>query len=173
LGAGQGAAPQGDQGAAHVVLAHPNLASDFGRVELLTAGDLAGLVELLDAVQRPPRRQTLLELGAAAVGVGALQRLELLRGWVAVTNWLDAQASQPPVGLLAGAQGVQPLAGDRAGGADLSRQLGRVERLAAGQLAGQVGVGDPVAHQPAALAVGAQHPHQVTGEPRRHAHFAG
>ena len=68
-----------------------------------------------------------------------------------------------------------------AGGADLGGQLGRVEPLAAGQFAGQVGVGDLVADQPApqlrelgvALAVGAQHPHQVAGEPGRHADLAG
>src|SRR5512133_4018591 len=145
LGAGLGAAPQRDQGAPHIVLAYPSLASDRGRVERLAAGDLTGLVELLDAVQRPPRRSGVFELGAAPVGVDGLQRLELLRGWLAVACRLDAQASQPPVGLAAGAQGVEPLAGDRAGGADLGRQLGRVELLAAGELAGQVGVGDPVA----------------------------
>ena len=87
-------------------------------------------------------------VGAAAVGVDGLQRLQLLRGRVAVADRLGPQASQARVGLAAGPQGVQPLAGDRGGGADLGRQLGWVEPLAAGRLAGQVGVGDLVAHQP-------------------------
>jgi len=61
------------------VLAHLDLAGDLGRVELLATGDLAGLVELLDALQRPPRRGRLVGLGSATVGVDGLQRLELLR----------------------------------------------------------------------------------------------
>ena len=81
----------------------------------------------------------------AAVGVGGLQPGSCSGVGAAVADRLGPQAGQPPVALLAGAQGVQPLAGDRGGGADLGRQLGRVELLAAGQLAGQVGVGDLVA----------------------------
>jgi hypothetical protein len=172
-------APQRQQGAAHVVLAHVELAGDRGRDEWLATGDLVVLVELLDALQRPPRGPGVLDLGAGAAGVGRLQGLDLLGGRVAVADRLAAQASQSAVGLVAGAQGVQPLAGDRGRRADLGRQLGGVEPLATRQLAGEVGVGDPVAHQPGAqlgqlrvaLAVGAQHPQQVTGEPRRHAHL--
>jgi hypothetical protein len=76
---------------------------------------------------------------------------------------------------------VEPLAGDHRAGADLGGQLGRIQWLIAGKLAGQVGVGDPVADQAAAqlgqlrvaVAVGAQDPHQVTGEPGGHADLAG
>jgi hypothetical protein len=90
------------------------------------------------------------------------------RGWP-----VRPEAGQAPVALLAGAEGVQPLAGDGAGGADLGRQRGRVQGLAAGEFAGKVGVGDLVADQPAAqlqqlgvaLAVATQHPDQVPGEP--------
>ena len=101
---GERAAAEGEQGAAHEVLAHPNLASDLGRVELLAAGDLAGLVELLDPLQRQSRRRMLVGLGAAAVGVDGLQRLQLLRGRVAVADRLGPQASQARVGLAAGPQ---------------------------------------------------------------------
>jgi hypothetical protein len=98
-----------------------------------------------------------------------------------VADRLGPQAAQAGVGLAAGPQAVQPLAGDRGGGADLGRQLGRVEPLAAGELAGQVGVGDPVADQAppqlqelrVAVAVRAQHAHQVTREPRGSADLAG
>jgi hypothetical protein len=131
LGASEGAAPQRGEGAAHVVLAHPDLPRHGGRVEWLAAGDLAGLVELLDALQRPSRRLTLLELGAAAAGVGGLQGLELLGSWVAVADRLGAQVGQASVGLVAGAEGVEPLAGDRGGGADLPGEGGRVELLTA------------------------------------------
>jgi hypothetical protein len=131
LGAGEGAAAKGGEGAAHVVLADADLAGDRGRVERLAAGGLAVLVELLDALQRPPSRRLLLGLGAAAAGVGGLQRLELPGGGVAVADRLGPQIGQPSVGLPAGAQGVQPLAGDRGGGADLAGQGGGVELLAA------------------------------------------
>jgi 2-phospho-L-lactate transferase/gluconeogenesis factor (CofD/UPF0052 family) len=40
------------------------------------------------------------------------------------------------------------LAGDGRGGVGLGRQLGGIEALVAVQLAAQVGVGDPIAHQP-------------------------
>ena len=64
-------------------------------------------------------------------------------------------------------------------GANLGGQGGRVEWLAAGEFAGKVGVGELVADQPAAqlrqlrvaLALSAQHPDQVTGEPGGHADF--
>jgi hypothetical protein len=145
LGVGEGAAPQRDQGAAHIVLAHSNLPRHGGRVQVLATGDLTGLVELLDPLQRLVCRPTVLKLGSAAVGIGSLQGGELLAGWAAVADRLGPQVPQARVALAAGAQGVEPLAGDRGGGADLGCQLGRIERLAAGQLAGQVGVGDPVA----------------------------
>ena len=82
---------------------------------------------------------------------------------------------------MLGAQSGQPLAGHRRRGADLGRQLGGVKPPAAGQLAAQVGVGDPVPHQPppqlgqrrVAVALAAQHPQQVTGEPGCHADLAG
>jgi hypothetical protein len=181
LGAGQGAAPQCGEGATHIVLAGSDLPGELSRVQRSAAGDLAGLVELLDALQRPPRRPGVFGLGSAAAGIGGMQRVELLGGWVAMADRLGAQIAQARVAQAAGAQGVQPLAGDRGGGADLGCQFGRIEWLAVGQLPGQVGVGDPVPDQPAAqlrqlwvaLAVGAQHPHQVTGEPRRHADLTG
>jgi hypothetical protein len=73
LGAGQGAAPQRGQGATDVVGAHPNLPSHLGRIQRLATGDLAGLVALFDALQRPVWRPTVLDLGSAAAGVGRLQ----------------------------------------------------------------------------------------------------
>ena len=121
LGAGQGAAAQRAKGAAHIVLAHPELLADRGRVEWLAVGEFASLVALLDALQRPPRRAVVLDVGSAAVGVGGLQRLQLLGGWPAVAGRFGPEAGQPPVALLAGAEGVEPLAGDGAGGADLPR----------------------------------------------------
>jgi hypothetical protein len=180
-GVGQRTAPERAEGAANIVLAHADLLGDLDRVELLTVGDLMGLVELLYALQRPPRRRRLLELGSAAIGVGGLQHLELLGGWAAVAGRLGPQTRQPPVSLLAGAEGVQPLAGDRRGGADLAGQLRGIYRSIASKLAGQVRVGDPVADQPApqlgelrvAVSVGAQYLHQVMGEPGSHVHLAG
>jgi hypothetical protein len=132
------------------VLAHLDPAGDLGRVERLATVGLAGLVELLDPLQRPLCRPTVLELGSATFGIGGLQRAELLIGWAAVADRLNSQAHEPPVALLAGAEGVQPLAGDCGGGADLGGQLRRVQWLAARELADQVGVGDPVAYHPAA-----------------------
>jgi hypothetical protein len=49
-GVGERATPQRGQGAAHILLAHSDLAGDHGRVEWLVTGDLVGLVELLDAL---------------------------------------------------------------------------------------------------------------------------
>jgi hypothetical protein len=68
-------------------------------------------------------------------------------------------------GML-GAQPGQPLAGHHRRGADLGRQLGRVEPPASSKLPPQVGVDDSVPHQPApqlgqarvAVSVAAQHP---------------
>jgi hypothetical protein len=75
--------------------------------------------------------------------------VELLGSGAAVADWFGPQARQPWVALLAGAKGVQPLAGNRGGGGvDLLGKLGRVEPLAARQFPGQVGRGDPVADQP-------------------------
>jgi len=98
------------------VLAGADLPGDRGRVELLAAGDLAVLVELLDALQRPACRRMLLDLGSAAAGVRGLQGLELLGGRVAVADRLAAQAGQSPVGSVAGAQGMEPLARSCGGG---------------------------------------------------------
>jgi hypothetical protein len=109
LGAGEGAAAQRAKRAADVVLADADLPGDLGHIQRLAAGDLAGLVELLDPLQRQSLRRMLVGLGSAAIGVGGLQRGQLLRGWVAVADRLGPQASQPRVGLVAGAQGVQPL----------------------------------------------------------------
>ena len=78
LRVGEGAAPQRDQGTAHIVLAHPDLPRHGCRVQVLAAGDLTGLVELLDPLQRPVCRPTVLDLGSAAVGIGSLQGGELL-----------------------------------------------------------------------------------------------
>jgi hypothetical protein len=127
---GEGAAPEGGDGAAHVVLAHPDQPGDYGRVEWLAAGDLVVLVELLDALQRPPGRPGVLRLGAAAAAVGGLQRLELLRGRVAVADRLGPQLGKSSVGPIAGAQRVEPLPRDRGCGPDLTRQRGRIELLA-------------------------------------------
>jgi hypothetical protein len=61
------------------------------------------------------------------------------------------------------------------------RKLGRIQRRAAAQLAREVGVGDPVADQPPAqlgeariaLALDAQHSHQVRCQPRGDADLGG
>lgn len=61
------------------------------------------------------------------------------------------------------------------------RKLGRIQRHAAAQLAREVGVGDPVADQPAAqlgkvgvaLALGAQHADQIRGQPWGDADLGG
>jgi hypothetical protein len=88
LSAGKRTASQRGQGAAHIVLAHPDLPGHGGRVERRTAGDLTLLVALLDLLQRPPRRPAVLELGSAAAGVGGLQGGELLGGRSAVAGRL-------------------------------------------------------------------------------------
>jgi hypothetical protein len=105
---------------------------------------------------------------------------KLLGGGAAVADGLAEDLQALLAGVL-GAQPGQPLAGHRRRRADLGRQLLGVEPPATGQLPPQVGVGDPVAHQPrpqlgkarVVLAVSAQHPQQVTGEPGRHADLAG
>jgi hypothetical protein len=50
LGAGERTAAERGQGAAQIVLAHPDLPGQGGRVQRLTAGDLTLLVALLDAL---------------------------------------------------------------------------------------------------------------------------
>jgi hypothetical protein len=92
LGVGEGTAPERGQGAAHVVRTDPDLPGDLGRIQRAAAGDLAGLVELLDMLQRLSHCGRLVGLGSAAAGVGGLQCLELLRGWAAVAGRLAPQA---------------------------------------------------------------------------------
>jgi hypothetical protein len=60
------------------MLAHLDLPGRLGPIQRLATGDLAGLVALFDALQRPVWRPTVLDLGSAAAGVGRLQCLELL-----------------------------------------------------------------------------------------------
>jgi hypothetical protein len=80
-----------------------------------------------------------------------------------------------------GTQPGQPLAGHRRRGADLGRQLGGVEPTASSKLPPQVGVGDPVTHQPrpqlpklgVPVTLGAQQPQQVAGQGGRHADLTG
>jgi len=79
LGVGQGGAPKLSQGAAHVVLAHSDLAGHRGRVQPLATVGLVALVELLNPLQRPPRRRLLVGLGSATVGISGLQGGQLLR----------------------------------------------------------------------------------------------
>jgi hypothetical protein len=89
---------------------------------------------------------------------------------VAVADRLGEDLQALAAGVL-GAQTGQPLAGHRRRGADLGGQLGGIQAPASGQLPAQVSVRDPVPHQPppqlrqrrVALAMFAQHPHQVTG----------
>jgi hypothetical protein len=66
---------------------------------------------------------------------------------MAVADWL-AEDLQALRGGVLGAQPGQPLAGNRWRGADLAGQFAWVEPPVTCQLAAQVGVGDPVAHQP-------------------------
>jgi hypothetical protein len=82
-----------------------------------------------------------------AGGEVRLQPRELVRGGPAVADWFAEHLQALRTFVLA-AQARQPLAGHRRRRADLEGQLGRVQPLAARQLAGQVGVGDPVADQP-------------------------
>jgi len=97
-----------------------------------------------------------------------------------VADWLGEHL-QALVAFVLGAQPGQPLAGHRRRGADLGRQLLGVKPLVAVQLPPQVGVGDPVTHQPrpqlpklgVPVTLGAQQPQQVAGEPRRHTDLAG
>jgi hypothetical protein len=174
LGVGQLPAPQRGQGLGGVGAAHVDLAGKRGRLQVLAVADLAGPPCLFDPLQRAGGRLAWrLDLGPAAAGVGGLQRRELVGGWLAVAGRLGPQRGQARVAGAGGPQGVQPLPGGRHGGAELAGELGRVQRCAAAQLAGQVGVADPVADQPPAqlgkarvtLALGAQHPHQVAGQP--------
>jgi hypothetical protein len=88
LGAGEGTAAERGQGAADIVLAHPDLSGHGGRVQRLTAGDLTLLVALLHTLQRPPCRVAVLKGGAAAAGVGGLQGGELVGGRSAVAGRL-------------------------------------------------------------------------------------
>jgi hypothetical protein len=88
LGAGEGAASERGQGAADIVLAHPDLPGHGGRVQRLITGDLTLLVALLDALQRRPCWVAVVAGGSAAAGVGGLQRLELLGGRSAVAGRL-------------------------------------------------------------------------------------
>ena len=83
----------------------------------------------------------------AAGGEMGLQPRQLLGGRLAVADGLAEDLQALGAGVL-GAQPGQPLAGHRRRGADLGRQLGGVEPPATGQLPAQVGVGDPVPHQP-------------------------
>ena len=83
-----------------------------------------------------------------AGGEVGLQPGQLLGvGWPWLTG--SAEHLQRLAAGVLGAQPGQPLAGHRRRGADLGRQLGGVEPPATGQLPAQVGVGDPVPHQPA------------------------
>jgi hypothetical protein len=116
----------------------------------------------------------------AAGGEVGMQPGQLPGGGVAVADRLIQNVKALAAGLL-GAQPGQPMASHRRRGADLDGQFGRVKAPAADQLPAQVGVGDPVAHQPpsqleqggVAVALSPQDPHQVTGQPGRHAHLLG
>ncbi len=116
----------------------------------------------------------------AAGGEVRLQPRKLPRRGAAMADWL-ADRVQALRAFVLDAQPRQPLAGHRRRGADLGRQLGGIKPLVAVQLPPQVGVGDPVAHQPrpqlsearVVLVVSAQYPHQVAGQVRRYAHLAG
>jgi len=173
LGVGQLPAPQRRQGLRGVGAAHADLAGKRGRVQVLAVANLAGPPCLLDALQRTGGRlRGRLDLGTAPAGEGGLQPGELVRGWLAVAGRLGAQRRQARVARPGDPQGVQPLLGGPGGGADLTRELGRIQRCAAAQLTRQVRLADPVADQPpaqlpkvgVALPLGAQHAHQVAGQ---------
>jgi hypothetical protein len=116
----------------------------------------------------------------AACGEMRLQPRQLLGGRLAVADGLAEDLQALPAGVL-GAQPGQPLAGHRRRGADLGRQLDGAKPPASSKLPPQVGVGDPVPHQPRpqlpqariTLPVAAQQPQQVAGEAWRHADLAG
>ncbi len=175
LGVGQFPAAQCRQGLRGVGAAHANLAGNRCRVEVVAVADLAGPPCLLDALQRTAGRlDGRFDLGTAAAGEGGLQPCELVGGWLAVAGRLGAQHGQAWIARPRRPQGVQPLPRRPGGRADLTRKLRRIQRHPAAQLARQVRLADPVADQPpaqlrklgVALALGAQHPHQVAGQPR-------
>jgi hypothetical protein len=158
-------------------------AAELAGPERLAAAALAGPVVAFHLGGQP------LGIGGAAgdggllVAAGGEVRLqpgELLGGGAAVADGL-AEDLHALRALVLGAQPGQPLAGDRGGRGQLGRQLGRVKPPATCQLPAQVGVGDPIPHQPrpqlgkasVTLAVGAQHPHQIIRKAGCHADLAG
>jgi hypothetical protein len=132
---------------ADLPLVTAQLPGELAWAQPLAGTDLAGPVVALDLGGQP------LGVGGAAghrdllVAAGGEVRPQpgkLLGRGAAVTDGLD----QHPTVLLLVAERGEPLAGDGRGGADLGRQVGGIKALVAVQLPAQVGVGDPVAHQP-------------------------
>jgi hypothetical protein len=159
------------------------LSGELAGRQPLAAADLAGPVVAFHFGGQPLRIGGVAGDGGllvAASGKVGLQPGELPGGGAAVADRLAQDLQTLAAGVL-GAQPGQPLARHRRRGADLSGQLGRVKAPATAKLPAQVGVGDPVAHQPrpqlgqggVAVALGPQHPQQVTCQTRGHADLPG
>jgi hypothetical protein len=150
LGGGRRAGAQLGELLADLPLVAAELPGELPGLQPVMAANLAGPVVAFHLGRQPLRIGRVAGDAGLLMAAGGEMRLQpgqLPRGRPAVADRPGEHLQTVAAGVL-GAQPGQPLAGHRRCGADLDGQLVGVKASVTGQLPAQVGVGDPVPHQP-------------------------